>query len=171
MLPPGTLSPGQLLSIQETGSLLLHGCGARSYSRILAWVPGTSYSCCTSWGRACSQPYGSLIDSMHGRPAWLILKYTLQNTLHCAACVQGIQQGTEGSGSTAASALPLGAFLNPKPLDDIQHGNVKKALDGKKAALVEALQTKLAIHLEAAEASTSEVHPLPHAQHAPWLRG
>ena len=48
---------------------------------------------------------------------------------------------------------------------------MKKALDGKKAALVEALQTKLAIHLEAAEASMSEVHPLPHAQHAPWLRG
>ena len=94
----------------------------------------------------------------------------LQSTLQDTPCAQGIQQGTEGSGSTAASALPLGAFLNPKPLDDVQHGNVKKALDGQKAALVEALQTRLAIHLDAAEASTSEVHPLLHAQHAPWPR-
>ena len=60
--------------------------------QILPWVPGTSHSC-TAWGRACSQPYGSLIGSMHGRPAWLILRYTLHSTvLHvCRASSRGLK--------------------------------------------------------------------------------
>ena len=69
---------------------------------------------------------------------------------------QGIQQASDASASSAASALPLGAFLNPKPLEDIQHGNVKKALDGKKAALVEALQTRLRLRVSPAEATSPD---------------